>query len=80
MPKAMDFASISMRVPPGSREWTSRSGLIAQTGIVDDTHCLSGRRSPAGPSCAVERRRGCGIEGLRCSSARPRIMAGAYSR
>jgi hypothetical protein len=31
MPKAIDFTSMSMRVPPGSREWSRRSGLVVRT-------------------------------------------------
>jgi hypothetical protein len=31
MPKAVDFASIRMRVPPGSREWNSRSDVVVRT-------------------------------------------------
>jgi hypothetical protein len=63
MPKAIDFTSISMRVPPGSREWSRRSGLIVRT--LPTTRTASrgpGRLSP--PCFAVERGRGRGIEGL----------------
>jgi hypothetical protein len=63
MPKAMDFTSISTRVPRGSREWTSRYTWPDRTDMLADyAYCLSGRRST--PSFAVERGCGCGIGGL----------------
>jgi hypothetical protein len=60
MPKAIDFTSISMRVPPGSREWTRRSGLIARTLSTYNAHTAS-RGGPAPPASQC---RGRGIEGL----------------
>jgi hypothetical protein len=62
MPKAIDFTSISMRAPPGSREWTRRPGLIARTLSTPRTASRGG--SAPRPCFAVERGRGRGIEGL----------------
>jgi hypothetical protein len=51
-----------MRVPPGSREWSRRSGLVVRT--LSTTRTAS-RGGPAPPPCfAVERGRRRGIEGL----------------
>jgi hypothetical protein len=60
MPKAIDFTSISMRIPGLPRvEQKVRSD---STDIVYNAHCVPGRLST--PCFAVERGRGRGIEGL----------------
>jgi hypothetical protein len=77
MPKAMDFTSISMRVPPGSREWTSKSGLVVRTLSMVRTASRGGSAPPALQwSAAAD----AASRAFRCSSVRPRITAGAYSR
>jgi hypothetical protein len=50
MPKAIDFTSVSMRVVPGSHEWSTRSGLVVRTLSTTRTASrASGRRSA--PPC-----------------------------
>jgi hypothetical protein len=77
MPKAIDFTSISMRVPPGSREWSKGPGLIARTLSTTRTASRGGSAPPASQwSVAAD----AASRAFRCSFVRPRIAAGAYSR
>jgi hypothetical protein len=66
MPKAIDFTSVSMRAPPGSREWgVEQKAWPGSTDmLVYNAHCVLPGRLSRPPCFAVERGHGRGIECL----------------